>query len=389
MALEGTILVVDDNPTNIDILFTYLNQAGFHLLAAEDGEDALEQLEYSRPDIILMDIMMPGANGYEVCVQLKKRADTKHIPVIFMTALADDEHKLKGFEVGAVDYITKPFKYAEVLARVKAHMTIHNLQKNLEAHNKKLKEEIALRRETEAMLEEQAKTLAERNKELDAFAHTIAHDLKAPMNIIMGHAEIMQFKAKNIPHDLLVHLQTIAETGKQMGNITDELLLLAGMHQNSITLDPIDMASIIEGCKSRLAFMIKQYQAEITINPHWPVALGYPPWVEQVWVNYLSNALKYGGRPPKIEFGSTYQTDGQIRYWIRDNGQGLSAEEQATLFTEFTRLNQVNVEGHGLGLSIVKRIVDKLNGQVGVESEVGRGSLFYFTLPGVTEIIAS
>jgi len=113
----------------------------------------------------------------------------------------------------------------------------------------------------------------------------------------------------------------------------------------------------------------------------WPVAIGYAPWAEEVWANYMSNGLKYGGRPPCLELGATPQSDGMVQYWVKDNGRGLSSEQQAILFTEFIRLNEVRVEGHGLGLSIVHRIVAKLGGQVGVESNDGPGCKFYFTLP--------
>jgi two-component system sensor histidine kinase/response regulator len=142
------------------------------------------------------------------------------------------------------------------------------------------------------------------------------------------------------------------------------------------------MASVVAGAQQRLAYMIDEYQPEITLPDAWPVALGYSPWVEEVWVNYLSNALKYGGRPPCIELGATEQTDGAVRFWASDNGPGLTPEERARLFPPFTRLDQDRVEGHGLGLSIVRRIVKRLGGQVGVESEVGQGSVFSFTLPG-------
>ena len=115
----------------------------------------------------------------------------------------------------------------------------------------------------------------------------------------------------------------------------------------------------------------------------WPVALAYGPWVEQVWVNYLSNAIKYGGRPPRVDLGATGQANGMVRFWVRDNGPGLTPEEQARLFTPFTQLAQVPVKGHGLGLSIVRRIVEKFRGQIGVESEEGRWSVFTFSLPGM------
>jgi signal transduction histidine kinase len=110
--------------------------------------------------------------------------------------------------------------------------------------------------------------------------------------------------------------------------------------------------------------------------------MGHGPWVEQVWINYISNALKYGGSPPYVELGAAAQSDGMVRFYVHDNGQGISPEEQAQLFQEFIRLGQTRAGGHGLGLSIVRRIVEKLGGEVGVESEIGQGSIFSFTLPG-------
>ncbi len=173
-----------------------------------------------------------------------------------------------------------------------------------------------------------------------------------------------------------------------MDNIIDELLLLARLREVEAEIGPLDMASIVDEAQKRLAYMIEDYQAEIVLPPaeDWPAALGYGPWVEEVWVNYLSNALKYGGRPPRIELGFSildFELSTGICFWLRDNGPGLTPEEQVRLFTPFTRLNQVRAKGHGLGLSIVRRIVEKLGGQVGVESETGQGSVFSFTLPGV------
>jgi len=141
------------------------------------------------------------------------------------------------------------------------------------------------------------------------------------------------------------------------------------------------MAAIVDAAQKRLAPLIAELQAEIVLPGAWPVALGHGPWVEEVWVNYLSNALKYGGRPPHIELGAAAQPDGTARFWVADDGAGLAPEDQARLFVPFTRLGQVRAEGYGLGLSIVRRIVDRLGGQVGVESAPGRGSVFFFTLP--------
>jgi signal transduction histidine kinase len=141
------------------------------------------------------------------------------------------------------------------------------------------------------------------------------------------------------------------------------------------------MAPIVCEAQQRLADLVRSYEAEIVLPDSWPKALGYGPWIEEVWVNYISNAIKYGGRPPRVEVGATPEAGGLVRFWVRDNGVGMSAEEQSRLFQPFTRLDQVRAKGYGLGLSIVRRIMDRLAGQVEVESQVGVGSTFSFVLP--------
>ncbi len=129
--------------------------------------------------------------------------------------------------------------------------------------------------------------------------------------------------------------------------------------------------------------MINDAEAKVDVPDTWHWSLGYAPWVEEVWINYLSNGIKYGGNPPKLTLGSSRLKDGRVKFWIRDNGPRLREEEIERLFTPFTRLSQVNIKGHGLGLSIVRRIVTKMNGEVSVESKLGEGSTFSFTLDGI------
>jgi signal transduction histidine kinase len=240
------------------------------------------------------------------------------------------------------------------------------------------------RKQAEEALRQNAHDLQERNEELDAFAHTVAHDLKNPLSLIVGFAELLDQSAPTTVGDEPRRiLDGIIRSAQTMNNIIDELLLLAGMRRLDVQAVPLNMFSVVAQAQQRLAHMIDKYQAEISLPNSWPVAAGYGPWVEEVWVNYISNAVKYGGRPPRVELGAKLQPDGQIRFWVRDNGDGIAAEDQSKLFMPFTRLGQARAKGHGLGLSIVKRIVEKLGGQVGVESDgiPGYGSVFYFTLP--------
>jgi PAS domain S-box-containing protein len=246
-------------------------------------------------------------------------------------------------------------------------------------------DDITERKRAEEALHQYTDELEKRNEELDAFALTVAHDLKNPVGLIVGFADVLKEDCITMPRERLQeYLHVIARNGRKINNIIDELLLLAGVRKKEVDLVPLDMASIVAEAQGRLTHMIEEHHAKIVLPDAWPVSLGYGPWVEEVWINYLSNAIKYGGRPPHVELGAIVQPDGLVCFWVRDNGSGLVPEEQARLFTPFTRFDHTRAKGYGLGLSIVRRIVEKLGGQVGVESEMGRGSIFTFTLPGIT-----
>ncbi|RLC91657.1 MAG: hybrid sensor histidine kinase/response regulator [Chloroflexi bacterium] len=365
------VLIVEDDYLVSKMVKGLLKETGYIVVGeAMDGLKAIEMTESLRPDVVLMDIEMPDMDGIEATRLICERCPT---PVVALTAYETEELVNKASDAGVGAYLVKPPKPREVeraitiaMARFGDMMELRHLNAELQA----------------------------RNEELGAFAHTVAHDLKGPLSIIVGFAEVLREEYSMISEEKHLHyLQKIARSGRKMSNIIDELLVLAGVRQMEVKMGSLDMASIVTGAWQRLAQMVEEYQAEIILPATWPVALGYAPWIEEVWVNYLSNAIKYGGRPPRVELGADHPftsplqaggiEGGTVRFWVRDNGAGIPLENQKQLFTPFVRLNQVHVEGYGLGLSIVRRIVEKLGGQVGVESKVGQGSTFYFTLPAV------
>ena len=232
--------------------------------------------------------------------------------------------------------------------------------------------------ESEEQLRQQAVELQSRNEELDAFAHTVAHDLKNPLaTLIVAVDTLSDFKVP--PEEWEEYADEIIATAYHMDRIIDNLLLLAEVRKDDVPLEAIDMAEVVTNVRQRLGQLINQTQAKIETPDHWPTALGHAPWVEEVLANYVSNAIKYGGQPPLIKLGADVDLDGCLRFWVQDNGCGLSPEEQTNLFKPFNRLRRRD-KGHGLGLSIVRRIVERMGGQIGVESTPGQGSRFYFTL---------
>ena len=224
--------------------------------------------------------------------------------------------------------------------------------------------------------------------DLNAYARTVAHDLKNPLGLITGYVDFIEMKYKNdLPDGLQDRLDIIQRTGVKMNRIVDELLTLASIRRNdAIETKPVDTQEAVEGALARLEHVLNETKGEVVKPDRWPTALGHSPWVEEIWANYISNALKYGGEPPRIELGADPQSDGRVRFWVRDNGKGLTPAEQEKLFAEFARLDQhIRIEGSGLGLSIVARIAQKLGGDVGLESTAGKGSTFWFTLPAAKE----
>jgi two-component system, sensor histidine kinase and response regulator len=389
--ITGDILVVDDTPANLRLLAGMLTEQGYKVRPAPNGKLALTAAQAAPPDLILLDINMPGMNGYEVCAALKDDPRTCDVPVIFISALDQTEDKITAFTLGGVDYITKPFQIEEVLARVKTHLTLYTLRRQLAAANADLRAANA--------------ELAASNTDLNAFARTVAHDLKNPLSAVIGFSSLLETRFSRMdPASVAENLHRITVTGYKMCDIIDELLLFARVRQiDALEIGPVDMGALIAAVLTNLELPIQEAQAEIVMPDTWPVVSGYAAWIEIVWGNLISNAIKYGGdvatnTPPRVELGFTSadltsapatlpspisHLPSHITFWIRDNGPGLLPEECTQLFTPFTRFHQEKAEGHGLGLSIVQRIVEKLGGHVSVESAgvAGQGCTFWFTLP--------
>lgn len=274
---------------------------------------------------------------------------------------------------------------AEVVGRergmILSYHDITELQatrKTIELFNSELRQRLD-------QLDEVNASLQARNEELDAFAHTVAHDLRSPLHNIVGYADLLRWDASTMASAEIVGLAAeVLQQARRMRNIINELLLLATVRKEDVRALPLPMGDIVAEALERLTDLLVLSEAEVITPAAWPVGIGYAPWIEEVWVNYVSNAINYGGKPPRVELGADVQGDA-VRFWVRDNGAGVPPEARSRLFTPFTRLSQARASGHGLGLSIVQRIISKLGGEVGVESEDGSGSLFYFTLPSADQ----
>ena len=321
-------------------------------------------------DVILLNPSLPDASITSSVEKMREVA--ADIPIIVLTTLDRPDLIHAIIETGVQNLLR-----IEELNGPRLHQAIY-----LALEWKKMRDE---QRQITAELNRKAAELEARNVALDEFASTLAHQIQGLLSQMIGYASYLEMHyAADTDPDARQSLTRIVESGHKMDNIITEMLLLASIRSNDVQIYPLDMARVVNEAKKRLRYLIQKRQAEIILPDEWPTALGHAPWIEEVWLNYIGNALKYGGDQPRLELGASLQANGMARFWVKDYGIGISQADQLRLFKPHTRLRPRRFRGEGLGLSIVKRIVTRCGGEVGVVSEVGRGSTFWFTLPAAT-----
>jgi len=380
------VLIAEDDYLVSREISNTLDKIGYENIGtATNGKIAVEMACSQKPDVVLMDIKMPKLNGFEATKEIQDRCK---IPVVILTAFESEEFIEKTKKMGIYAYILKPPVPNEIKRNICIALARHNDLMECNRLNEALQHEITNRKKADKKLQQHTIELQERNRELDAFAHTVAHDLKNPLSTVMGFADLLHEDYSNLSEDEIIsYITAISRDSNKMNHIIDELLLLSSLRKTEVKISPLNMSEIVAEAIERLSQMVEDYNAEIILSEDWEIALGYAPWIIEVWVNYINNAIKYGGKPPRIEIGYDAGKilnvpEGKICFWIQDNGTGISSDDQKLLFRKFERLDQIQTKGYGLGLSIVQRIIEKLGGKVDVESEIGKGSTFYFTLPG-------
>ncbi len=339
-----------------------LNKAGY----VEDSNNTIYRIFNFNPKFSV--IQKPFSDifgGYEV---LKEGINSGTVERIYFSIQNNGEKK--HYQVRISPILGRDKKVSGNLMIFHDITNIKQAEDDLKEINKKLIREI---KEREKLIDD-----------LDSFAHTVAHDLKNSLGSIVGSCDVMEESVKDNELELVTELAgLIKSSASKTLKITQELLILATVSHQEISKNELDMKSIFQEAKSQLQELIISKNAKIVEPETWPSSIGYASWVEEIWTNYLSNAIKYGGTPPKIEVGADETENNQIRFWIKDNGDGINEKQQTKLFKKYIRLDPKKAEGYGLGLSIIKRIAEKLDGTVGVEStgEPGKGSTFYFELP--------
>ncbi len=365
---EGIILVIDDSPTNLKLLFSVLGKAGFQVLLARNGETGIEQAIEMKPDIILLDILMYGIDGFETCRRLKADAVTRDIPVIFMTVLSKPVDKLKGFKVGGADYITKPLHYDEMLARIKAHLTIKRQQKQLQ---------------------EQTRNLQEINAVRDTFFSIVSHDLQSPFEEILHFTEFM---AENIhdcpPEEVSEIVDTLRDSVGNLYELLKNLFTWSGLQRGQMECYPqhIDVREIVD--RNIKLFKSKAEEKHIVLKSL--IEQEVPAYADAgmlyaVLRNLISNGLKFTEKGGRVSI-STVQHERCVSVMISDSGVGIAHDDLKALFRadiKYQRAGTDGEEGTGLGLLLCHELVERNSGTLIMESTPEKGTTVTVRLPKI------
>lgn len=421
------VLIVDDNPTNLAVLTQALADAGYDTAVATSGEGAIEQIGYEPPDLILLDVMMPpGIDGFETCDRLKKNPTTQHLPIIFMTALNDTSQKVRGFSLGAVDYITKPFQQEEVLARVKVHVQVQQLTQTLEAQNRQLKAltdnlETTVEKRTAQLRQAQVRLIQqEKLSMLGQLVAGVAHEINNPLSCLTGNLNPAKDYVADLVHILELYQQHYPEAAPEIEAaiaaadlpfiLSDLPALLNSMQLGAERIRDIStslrnftradtasrvVADLHQGLESTLLILQHRLKANgdrpaIAIHKNYgdiPAVECYPGPINQVFMNLIANAIDaFEDKAaiqanPEIQITTLPHLDQWVEVRIRDNGPGIDAAIRDRIFDPQFTTKPVN-KGTGLGLSISQQIiVEQHGGRILCDSAPGQGTTFILQLP--------
>lgn len=375
--LKGKILIIDDTQVNLDLLSFLLSKQGYQVWQASSGNEGLMQVNAVQPDLILLDICMPEMDGYAVCRSLKADERYCNIPVIFLSAYNTLTDKIQAFEVGGVDYITKPFHPPEVLARISLHLKLRRSQQELESSYKQM--QLILEKEREI------------NRFRSQFSSMICHDFRTPLTTIQGFASLFKASLGELSEgQQLYFLDKIEDSVDCVLELIDQFLLVSRGEQDAfaVHLEPIDLRSFC-------CALIENFQVSCSKTHHLKFICKENPdlflldkrLLQTILENLLSNAIKYSPQGGEILL-TLDAAPNKSCIQVRDWGIGIPLENQEHIFDDFYRANNTgSVRGSGLGLAIVKKCVEALDGQIQVESKEGEGCLFTLCLPAQSQDI--
>ncbi len=363
MESEYVILVVDDHPQNIELLEVYFAPLGYKIVTAKSGQEALDKLSVNPIDLILLDVMMTGMDGFEVTRRIRKDPLYKHIPVILITALRETEDRILGFESGCDDFISKPIDKMELLARVRSLLRVKAYNDQL---NKAFKE------------------LERSNAELQQFAYVASHDLQEPLRMISSYLQLIEHRYKDkLDADGNEFINFAVNGANRMQSLIIGLLEYSrvGTHGNSFV--EVNVSSLLDKVLKDLEVQINETGA-VVIYEEMPVITADESQISRLFQNLIQNAVKFRREDINPRIMITFEKKGKdFEFCVKDNGIGIENQYFDRIFAIFQRLHtQDEYPGTGIGLSLCKKIVERHGGKIRIESQYGEGSSFYFIIPG-------
>ena len=372
------ILIVDDVPKNIQVLGNILMAENYQLSYSQNGKEALAAVKQNDFDLILLDIMMPVVDGYEVCRQLKSDSKTKDIPIIFLTAKVEKESVVKGLKLGAVDYVTKPFYAEELLARVRTHLSLKDKTEQLQSINVILEQKVA---ERTAQLKEANEKLSTLEKAKSDFLTIISHEIRTPLNGISGFADILLDSLASTEHEEFIKYLKISSD--RLVRFSEIALLITQLNAEKYTFEMIPMnvekiiSSALEEVQEKLGLanikIEKDFTKDINIITNHNL-------IQKSLVNILENSIVYSPENGQI-FINTSTDNGTINIEICDQGPGFSEEALSKLFEYFSTDDIMHSEGLGLGLAAVKLVMDSHSGSISAKNRGEGGAQVCLTFP--------
>ncbi len=375
---SNKVLIVDDVPKNIQILGNILSRENYQIAYAQYGEQALSILEKQTFDLILLDIMMPGMDGYEVCKRLKSKEKTKGIPIIFLTAKADMESVVKGFESGGQDYITKPFNSAELLARVKMHIELNTRRKQLKELNRTLEDKVKKRT---LQLQEANRRLGVLDKAKSDFLSIISHELRTPLNGVVGLTNLLA--QTELDEEQEEYIRFLKESSDRLMNFSEIALLITSLRVERYEpeLLPVAINNVIEAAIYELNEQENKAvpAIHVAIEKGVGLVLAESELIKKSLMLILKNSLQYAGRKRPIDI-SVFRETTMLHISIDDSGPGFNKESMNHLFEVFAANNLMHGEGMGLSLSAVKLIMDIHGGEIHINNRENNGAHVELTL---------
>jgi signal transduction histidine kinase len=377
------ILLVDDRPENLLALEAALEPLGQELVKADSGEEALRLLLRQEFAVILLDVQMPGIDGFDTAIQIKEREKTKDIPIIFLTAISrEPHHALRGYSTGAVDYMAKPFDPWVLRAKVAVFVDLYEKSSLLKKQKELLAQRLEERYAAEKALEEKAVELERSNADLQQFAYVASHDLQEPLRVMNGYLDLMRTSLEDgDTADVLSMLDRVRRSTGRMDALIQDLLEYARVDAQPEPFRETDLNEVLGFALGNLEVTIKENDVTIEQDPL-PTVNGDQSQLLQLFQNLVANGIKFRADDPCVVRITARTENEHHEISVQDNGIGIAPDHIARIFTIFERLNPADrYPGSGIGLSVCKKIVERHGGTIWADSTPGGGTTMRFTLP--------